>query len=507
MKTAKNEIEIAQRYLDNPYWRMNNLYSIVDKEGNKIPFKMNPEQDQLYKNLSHLNIILKARQMGISTMVGILFLDRCLFNPNMTAGIIAQTREDAEMMFRRVKYAYEALPEDLRAVRTVNMDNAREMKFNNGSQLYTGASMRGGTLQYLHVSEFGKLSAKFPDKAREIVTGALNTIAPGQHIIIESTAEGRDTYFYEMCKKAQALKDSGKAPSKMEYKFHFFPWFQHRSYRIDSKDVVIPTELNQYFDTIETKCKCILDPEQRAWYTMKLESQKDDMKREFPSTPEEAFESSSDGNYYSNHITKARQEKRITKVFHNPTEPVHVSWDLGFSDSTALWLFQVEGQKIHLLEYYENSGEALPFYIQWLKSKPYNYGTHLVPHDASQHEFSTGLTRTEVAYSLGVSFTQVHNVSIAEGIDAVRNIFHRCYFDEEKCAKGIKLLDSYRKQWNEKHSCWSTKPLHNDASHCADSLRMLAVGLSNVYNKDMSKEELQEMKDSFRTATSRYFTI
>lgn len=128
----------------------------------------------------YCNLILKARQLGISTFVSLLFLDRCLFNSNQHAGIIAHTREDAEQLFRRVKFAYDSLPIEIKALRMANTDKARELQLSNGSTLRVGTSMRSSTLQYLHISEFGKICAKYPDKAREIVTGALNAIAPGQ---------------------------------------------------------------------------------------------------------------------------------------------------------------------------------------------------------------------------------------------------------------------------------------------------------------------------------------
>jgi len=474
---STNDIEKAQELLRNPLWRINNLYSVISKEGKQIPFKLNWAQEDLYRNMWYCNIILKARQLGISTLIGLLFLDRCLFNSNVSAGIICHTREDSESFFRRVKFAYDNLPEEIKALRPANSDTKNELSFDNGSSIRVGMMMRGSTLQYLHISEFGKISAKYPEKAREIITGSLNALAPGQYVFIESTAEGRDNVFADMCKKAQDLNDSRKSLTKLDFRFHFYSWFEHPEYRLEADSIVIPAELNKYFDMIEAKTRSKIDPQQRAWYTKKAESQKEDMKREFPSFPEEAFESSSDGNYYSQHLTKARQENRITKLFHDPKKQVHSAWDLGYADSTAIWLFQFDGQRINVLEYYENSGEALPHYIQWLKSKSYIYGKHLVPHDASQTEYSTGLTRKEVARSLGVSFTQVPSVKVIEGIDAVRNILHRCYFDEEKCAKGISMLDAYRKDWNDSLGCWRDRPRHDHSSHGSDSFRMLACGL------------------------------
>ncbi|MCE5315986.1 MAG: hypothetical protein LLG04_01305 [Parachlamydia sp.] len=460
MTVQENNLKIARERLSNPFWRMNNLYHIVDKEGNKIHFKMNPEQETLYRGMHYLNIILKSRQVGISTLIALIFLDRCLFNSNVSAGIICHTREDSEAFFRRIKFAYDNLPEEIIALRPAKSDTKNELSFNNGSSIVVGMLGRGSTLNYLHISEFGKISAKYPDKATEIITGSLNTLAPGQYAFIESTAEGRENVFFDMCKRAQDLKDSRKALSKLDWKFFFFPWMDHTLYRLNPEGVVIPTELNDYFDKIEAKTRRALDPEQRAWYAKKRESQGEYMKREYPSTPEEAFESATEGNYYSGYLTRARQEKRITKVFHDPTKQVHSAWDLGFADSTAIWLFQIDGQRINILEYYENSGEALPHYINWLKAKSYNYGTHLAPHDIAQHELGSGLTRLAISRNLGVNFTPVPVLPVVDGIEAVRNILNRCFFDEERCAMGIKMLDSYRKEWNDRHGCWSTKPRH-----------------------------------------------
>jgi hypothetical protein len=193
------DIAVAEKLLSDPYWRLNHLYWIIDKAGNKELFKLNWAQKKLYNDMWYCNLILKARQLGISTFVSLLFLDRCLFNSNQHAGIIAHTREDAEMLFRRVKFAYDNLPPEIKVLRSANTDNARELQLSNGSTLRVGTSMRSSTLQYLHISEFGKICAKYPDKAREIITGSLNAIAPGQYVFIESTAEGREGHFYEMC--------------------------------------------------------------------------------------------------------------------------------------------------------------------------------------------------------------------------------------------------------------------------------------------------------------------
>lgn len=483
-----NDLSQAEKLFGDPCWRLDHLYYIIDKSGEKRLFKMNWAQRELYKGMWYCNLILKARQLGISTFICLLFLDRCLFNSNLAAGIICHTREEAEHLFKRIKFAYDNLPEELKAHRTAAIDSARELCFSNGSSLRVGTSMRGSTFQYLHISEFGKICVAYPEKAREIITGSLNTLSPGQYCFIESTAEGREGHFYQMCKHAQALQESNKKLTPLDFKFHFFPWWRCPDYQIN-QEVSIPSELGSSFSSLGIP----LSPQQQWWYATKQTTQGSDMKREYPSTPEEAFQSAIDGAYYSRQFLQARVQGRVASIPHDPELLVHTAWDLGFGDSTAIWFFQLAGREVHLIEYYENSGEPLTFYLKMLKEKKYSYGKHLVPHDAGIHEFSTGLTRIAIAQNHGVEFTQVPSLGIDEGIDAARNLLNRCWFDEIKCSKGIKALEAYRRQWNEKHGCWSSKPIHNQFSHGADAFRMLAVGYKLISERTLTAEEIEQL--------------
>ena len=130
--------------LTDPLWRLENLYQIIGKNGQSQVFKLNWAQKMLYNDMWYCNIILKARQLGISTFICMLFLDRCLFNDNKAAGVIAHTREDAEYLFKRIKYAYDKLPASIRAERPSKTDSARELTFSNGSSIRVGTSMREG---------------------------------------------------------------------------------------------------------------------------------------------------------------------------------------------------------------------------------------------------------------------------------------------------------------------------------------------------------------------------
>ena len=310
IKKNKKPIGISPDQLADQYWRINNLYWIMDENGRRVLFKLNHAQEELYQHLWYLNLVLKARQRGVTTFVCILMLDDCLFNSNTKAGIIAHNREDAEDFFEnKVKYPYDNLPEALRKARPAKSDTLRELTFSNNSTIRVGTSLRSGTFQWLHISEFGKICAKYPDKAREIVTGAMNTVHKGQRIVVESTAEGNSGYFYDYCNAARAKSESGHPLTIMDFKFFFFPWWEDPKYCLPEEQIPyvdIPLHVRNYFKEL-AELNITLTAGQKAWYVKKLESQQDDMQREFPSTPEEAFAAQIKGCFFAKSLKRHRK--------------------------------------------------------------------------------------------------------------------------------------------------------------------------------------------------------
>ncbi len=264
-----------KRGLADPMWRLcsGQLYKIMVKEGEGaegtvVPFRPNRVQRRLISKLWHRNVILKARQLGFTTLVAILWLDHALFIENQRCGIIAQDREAAEAIFRdKVKLAYDHLPAALKAIMPLARDSASELLFgHNNSSIRVATSMRSGTIHRLHVSEFGKICAKFPDKAKEVVTGSLPAVPLGGITIIESTAEGREGEFFRMTQKAMAVAQQGKELTERDCRFHFFPWWEAPEYRVEARSVLMTQKDREYFERIESLIGQDLEPEQRAWY-------------------------------------------------------------------------------------------------------------------------------------------------------------------------------------------------------------------------------------------------
>lgn len=469
--------ELKKRLKDKE-WRMNNLYKIKDKDGKEVLFKYNYAQKRFLQNRHNASIILKARQQGFTTLSCISFLDDCLFKKNISAGIIAHNLEDAADFFEnKIKFAYDNLDDDIKQTVTADTNSAGKLKFSNGSSIRVRTSFRSGTLQRLHISEFGKICAKTPDKAKEIVTGALNAIAKDQVIIIESTAEGKVGYFYEYCERARTNERLGQKLTEMDFKFNFFPWYESPEYRLNPEGVAIPQRLEKYFADLEKDHGIKLDDWQKAWYVKKELTQGEDMLKEYPSHPDEAFAQSIEGAYYGQQFAWLETNKRIGTLPYEPMLKVHTAWDLGMDDSTTIWFFQVDSYGARrYIDYYENSGENLEHYVRILQSKPYLYGKVILPHDANVRELQTGKSRVEALESLG--FRDIHvvpNMAIMEGINAVRLLLPKCWFDLAKCGDGIEALKQYRKDWNDKAGTWANKPLHDWTSHAADSFRMSAL--------------------------------
>lgn len=186
-----------------------------------------------------------------------------------------------------------------------------------------------------------------------------------------------------------------------------------------------------------------------------------------------------EGAYYAKYVETAKTNGRVGNVPYDKQSQVHTAWDIGYGDSTAITFFQLVGQEIHVIDYYESHGEGLPHYAKVLADKSYVYGYHYAPHDIDSHAFSSGLSGREVGASIGIRFFTLPTLKLRleDGIEAVRGIFPRLWIDGSKCKQLIKCLENYRKAYDEKHNCYKNTPVHNWASHGADSFRYMAIAI------------------------------
>ena len=190
-----------------------------------------------------------------------------------------------------------------------------------------------------------------------------------------------------------------------------------------------------------------------------------------------SFEAPLVGAYYGPQMRAIEIKGQITNVPWEPKLLVDTCWDIGVGDSTSIWFIQRYGMEHRAIDFYENSGEGLAHYAKILKEKPYAYGKHFAPHDIEVREFTSGKARIDVARQMGLRFTVIAQHEVEDGIETVRNILPQFWFDQQNCERGISGLREYTKEWDDKHKVFRQIPLHNWASHIADSFRYYAMGV------------------------------
>lgn len=492
--------------LSNRVWRLNNLYYIKDKFGKKVRFRMNISQQWLLANMWYLNIVLKARQLGFSTFIDIFMLDLCLFNENITAGIVADTLENAKKLFEtKIQFPFQNLPGWLQEGLKAKTDSKTEMSWVNGSGIGVGTSLRGGTYNMVHVSEFGEISHKFPDKAEEIVTGAFNTVQAGQFIFVESTHKGgKGGHFYDMTK--MAMQNIGRQLTVMDFRFHFFPWYMEPNYVLDPQFVQLDQETELYLAELAAEVQVEFSPAQKAWYFKKKQQQKYKIYQEYPSTAAEAFKVQIEGAIYGDDVSAARASGRVTKVPMDRSVPVYTFWDIGL-DMMAIWFAQFIGQQVNLIDYWADSDADLRDAALEVNSRglklDYYYGGHYLPHDGKNRDKKNKvLTYDQFLKDLAIPCVVLPRIpSLDIGIDLVKGIFNKCHFDIDKTATdpvmppgqerknshcGLGALESYHQRWNPILNAWDGEPVHDWASHGASAFMQMGIALREGRIQDNS---------------------
>ncbi len=471
----KSNEDGKKNYLCSKLWRLNNLYTIVNKFGNRIPFKMNRAQHIVYaEHLRHPRlIILKSRQQGISTLWLVSFFDDACFLDDLSIGLMAQGLDEASSLLARTKILWETLNQEVKDfLKLINIsDNSKEFSFSNGSKIFIRTSFRSATLQRLHISEMGKIANDYPKRAKEVKTGSLQTIAPGNVVIIESTGEG-DNVFKHMWDTAYLY--TGRKTGK-DFSPVFLSW-------LDDPDCtssilqIIPDVYAKYFDELENQIGKILTIEQKNWWISTQRELKDDVYQEYPATSEEAFFVTREGAYYAKfYIRHVRKNHRIISNLYDRNLPVQVAVDLGMDNYNVLTYFQYYEDAFRIIDEYYNSGEGIAHYVTNMDEKPYNIDHLILPHDAKVRGLNSGITREERFFELGMrNITVLERTSLMDGIELVRKILETLRIDP-KCKYLIKCILNYSREWDDKHQIWKQTPLKSQVNNGADSLRYMAI--------------------------------
>lgn len=497
-------------------WRLCNLYWIVNKDGKAVRFEPNDEQLDFIRNIWTRNLILKARQKGFSTLIQLLQLDQGLFNTHHVGATIAETLPNAGKLFKKIEFAQQRIPDALRESLPIKtMASRSAMEFEHGSSIYVGVSARGDTLNLLHVSEFGKICRRYPERAEEIISGAFEAVPTDGCIVVESTAEGAAGPFYDLVMTAMRRQAEGAPETPLDWRLHFYPWFNSREYRLDPADVIVSAEQHRYFDKVQAfwcekgayGADFTIDAAQRAWYVKKQETQKRLMKREYPSTIEEAFEQAIEGAVFGDEMTSVREAGRITTVPLDPAYPVNTFWDFGLGRRNPIWLHQRIGLQNRWVKYFDDFGKGLGWWWrhieEWRREHgEFQWGTHYLPHDADTEILGESVTtkrRILVEAGMRNEFVVPRIALKSTGIDLMRAALPvDNWFDRVECAEGIKCLDGYQYEWNEKQGIWSRTPMPNWASHGADAWMQYAQGYRDTGDVIAQAKKHKARKKSWR---------
>lgn len=467
--------------LKDKNWRINNLYKIRNKEGKLVKFVRNRAQKHYAENKWFRNLVLKSRQLGFTTDETIDSLDDVLFTPNMDALMIAHNLEAGESLFtKKIGFAWEKLPVELRQLYSVDSKTSKTLKFGFGekgfSSIAVDTSGRSGTYQRVHITELADIAKKYPKKIPDIMEGTIPAIPSTGRLDIESTSQGASGEFYDMFIDAW---ERGEPTINQQYKAHFYNWTWDDEEM--AKITPLPfSEMQEGEKFEEYARKHRLTDIQITYYYQKwlsLNRKWNALKREYPTTPQEAFSAVSEGTFYGETIGIMEENGQIGVYPYDRGLKVHTVWDLGVGKNMRVGFYQRDTavNKVRRIDHLVGeASEGIPEVVAKVLKKPYNYGKHFGPHDLEATDIGTGKTRIEAARKAGLKFSIVPDHFIEDGIDAVSPFLDRLLVDKEHNKEWIKSMKSYEREWDEKRGMYKDEPLHNWASHDADETRYAA---------------------------------
>lgn len=499
-------------------WRVSNLYTIVNADGKLVEFSPNDAQRAFYNRLWYCNHVLKARKLGFSTLIEMLNLDDLLFTGNLTAGIVDKGMDDAVKKLKMVKTAYDNLdngdlhPETWKIGKQIKRaipiirSSTEELEFANKSIFYCGVSLRGGTTNRLHVSELGATAITAPKKAQEIVNGAFNAFTPGNRCDIESTHEGgRVGIHYNLLRKCMAHEDTQL--TEVDFRFHFFAWWQDPRYVLH-QDFPIRPEILEYFFRLTKETGKVFTHGQMLWYDRKQAVQGHGMKKEFPSTPGEAFEAIADNAIYGRQMADLRAAGRICDFGLHAQLPIFTFSDIGLSDYLSTWLIQPAGLYFLVLDWMEHQGlpgsKLNDKMLLWERKWDKPIAAHFMPHDADRRSPNDG-----ESYRTALEKGGMKNIVIVPrtpdvwlGIGYTRDVLPHCWFHKTNCdtprvhngeehPSGVACLEGYQLDVSATGNTLRELPKHDAFSHSSDGFRTFGEawrrGMVNAATESGSK--------------------
>lgn len=195
-----------------------------------------------------------------------------------------------------------------------------------------------------------------------------------------------------------------------------------------------------------------------------------------------SFDAAVEGSYYGQILNELEDKKHMQEIPREELSRTFTAWDLGMGDSTSIWVAQLVGSEVRLIDYYENHGVGLDHYVKWIRDNDYIKAEHILPHDVRVRELGSGKSRLEMLEEAGLEIKIAPRMGLDDGIQAVRRLLPRCWFNVPKVQTGLNCLRNYRRDYDEKRKIFYERPLHDWSSHGSDSFRYLALGLDEGHS-------------------------
>lgn len=496
------KIEERPELLADPVWRIGNLYWCATPKASSPVSRFIPKDAQcllLYDTFVdgwNRHCVLKARRIGFSTLIAILGADRVLFTKNTIFNMVSLDEKKAQdLLVGKIKFTYDRLPRFLlEMLPNTNgkdgVNNSSEFMFNSNWGMQSKVRCRSGTSHVLHISEWGLVANEDKKKSTEIKTGSLPTANDEEALVfLESTVQGGEQGDYWE-KWSAAMGVTEETRHAKSYNAFFCPWFWDPQCRMFCPNPdLIKQSTRDYISDVQRYWKdegwpeedYSIDEEQMYWWQCEFEGEQGHhMNQEYPSTPQEAFRSPVDGAVYAKQMTHLEREGRITNFKHNTAMPVFAGIDYGKYDATAVWVFQVDGNRIDFIWYHEASQQPEQYFVNAVMSAGFvpigwvlpwdcwqRMNGHLDPHCVAARYMRAG------AHGL----IELQRGSRRKRVECGKAMMPRCRFLKSTTEVGRMSLTSY---------AWppdKPEPIHNEFSHGADSYGYIAEAESLGYFK------------------------
>lgn len=488
--TAEDLRHLEERVKD-PVWRLCNLYEVKEaKTGRMVAFVPTAEQLEIIEAV-HVRgerniLILKARQLGMSTVINLILADEAIWREGYQGSIVDQTQGDATLKLRhKVKAAFDSMPELLREMFEVVKANDSEFAVrlkgahaDQTSTIFGGMNARGGTNQGLHVSEWGPIQHKDPARSREIMTGALPSAKEGVVFVETTWMGGKRGHLWNLTERAMTTRPEDM--TEADFHLYFFPWWRDPAYELDGNFEQVDAETRAYFEQAGKETGHAFTERQILWYYKVALPKGLSRFAEYPTTLVECFMAPVPGAIYARFVDAAKAKGRVINFEWEHGALVHTAWDLGSPKNTRTVYFQCVGREIHVIDHDTGLDYSPAERVAHMLSKGYHFGTHYLPHDAAAQEKS-GKNFQQQLREAGLENIQIipRCREVWPGINKAAEMFPRMVFHKDRCAALLESLECYHTKEERNSGHQTSIPVHDWASHDADAFRMMAEAMLN----------------------------